>query len=68
MDKKTKMLLEERVFREIREAENLSETIKRNRLNHVLGFLSCYLWAGGDKNFYNDMYDLVILKLYGVKL
>ena len=54
-------MMESRIKRDIIRAEQMKNSIaKRDFLNQILGFLSCYLWADGDPVFFGDKTDEVI--------
>ena len=61
-------MLEDRVLSDIRLAKIRPDVLsRRDLLNKILGFLSCYLWVDGDQKFYQDKTDEVIhLLVYGI--
>lgn len=54
-------MMEQRILRDIKRASKMENCIaKRDFLNQILGFLSCYLWANGDPDFYNIKMEEVV--------
>ena len=54
-------MMEKRILHDIKRASKMENCIgKRDLLNQILGFLSCYLWANGNPDFYNSKMEEVV--------
>ena len=63
MNKALLEMMEQRIRMDLRVADSMKGSQKRDRLNFILGFLSAYFWAGGDDLFYTDMTESVVHKI-----
>ena len=54
-------MMEQRILHDIERASKMENCLaKRDLLNQILGFLSCYLWANGKPEFYNTKMEEVV--------
>ena len=54
-------MMEQRILHDIKRAYKMENCIrKRDFLNQILGFLSCYLWANGNPEFYSTKLEEVV--------
>ena len=60
-EKEMLRMMEQRILHDIERATKMVNClVKRDLLNQILGFLSCYLWANGDQEFYCTNMERVV--------
>ena len=63
MNKALLEMMESRIRMDLRVADSLKGSQKKDKLNFILGFLAGYFWAGGDNDFYTSVTEETVHKI-----